>query len=236
VERIRTAALPGDGVVVTSRAVFDGMAPFLPDHEVRLYTRGDGEYRQAAFEALWGDFVTRHSRIWLVLDYAGGQSADWNAYLAEGLGQEGYQTSDEWVGPEQRLLHFATTPPANVRVEEMDVVLGNEVELLRVTLDGEPLRGGQVLSLELQWQAPQELGANYSVFVHLVSGEGQIHAQRDAPLPASGGAQSLGVLLPRDLQPGTYHLRIGVYDPATGNRLTLPTGEDSIVIEGIEIR
>jgi hypothetical protein len=208
----------------------------LPDQEVRLYTRDDGEYRQAAFEALWGDFVTRHSQVWLVLDYAGGQSADWNAYLAEWLGQRGYQTSDEWVGPEQRLSHFATTAPANMRVEEMDVVLGDEIELLRVALDGEPLSGGEVLRLKLHWQVPQELGTKYSVFVHLVSGEGQIHAQRDVPLPASGGTESLGLHLPRDVSPGAYRLRIGVYDPATGNRLTLPTGEDTLVIEGIEIR
>ncbi len=236
VDRIRTAALPGDGVVVTSRAVFDGMAPFLPDHEVRLYTRDDGEYRKAAFEALWNDFVTRHSRVWLVLDYAGGQSANWNAYLAEWLGRSGYQTSDEWVGPEQRLLHFATTAPADVRVVEMDAVLGDEIELLRVALDGEPLSGGEVLRLKLHWQVPQELGTNYSVFVHLVSGEGHIHAQRDVPLPVSGGTESLGLYLPRDLSPGAYRLRIGVYDPATGNRLTLPAGEDALVIEGIEIR
>jgi hypothetical protein len=152
------------------------------------------------------------------------------------LGQRGYQTSDEWVGPEQRLSHFATTAPANIRVEEMDVVLGDEIQLLRVKLDGQPLRGGEVLRLELHWQGLQELGTNYSVFVHLVSGEGQIHAQRDVPLSASGGTESLGLLLPRDLQPGTYRLRIGVYDPATGNRLTLPTGEDGLMIEGIEIR
>jgi hypothetical protein len=236
VDRIRTAALPGDGVVATSRGVFDGMAPFLPDQEVRLYTRDDGEYRQAAFDALWGDFVTRHSRVWLVLDYAGGQSADWNAYLADWLGQRGYQTTDEWVGPELRLLHFATTVPDTSRVEEVDAVLGDEVGLLGVTLDGEPLRGGEVLRLELLWHVQRELTTNYTVFVHLVSSEGQIHAQRDVPLPAGGGAESLGMLLPQDLRPGTYRLRIGAYDPATGERLTLPTGEDNLVIEGVQIR
>jgi hypothetical protein len=156
--------------------------------------------------------------------------------LTEWLSQRGYQTSDEWLGPEQRLLHFATRAPANARVEETDVVLGDEVELLRVMLDGEPLSGGEVLRLELYWQILRELGTNYNVFVHLMGGEGQIHAQRDVPLPAGGGREALGLLLPRDLQPGTYRLRIGVYDPATGDRLTLPAEEDSLVIEGIEIR
>ena len=45
-----------------------------------------------------------------------------------------------------------------------------------------------------------------------------------------------GEFLFAGVKPGTYRLRIGVYNPDTGNRLTLPTGEDSLVIQGIQIR
>ena len=80
VDQIQTAALLGDGVVVTSREAFDALAPFLPDQEVRLYSRVDGEFRQDAFNARWAEFVANHPRIWLLLDYAGGQNA-----VVEGL-------------------------------------------------------------------------------------------------------------------------------------------------------
>lgn len=236
VDRIRTAALPGDGVVVTSRDVFDAVAPFLPEQEVRLYTRNDGEFRAAAFEAQWADFVARHTRIWLVLDYAGGQSADWNAYLTGLLGQRGHQTTDEWAGPEQRLVHYATAASTTVRAQEVEADFGGELRLLSVLLDEGPLRSGEVLRLKLRWQAVREFSIEYKVFIHLVSDQGQIHAQRDVPLRVEGQEERLGLLLPVDLAPGTYQLLIGVYEPVTGDRLSLRTGDDSLVIEGIEVQ
>lgn len=233
VDRIQSAALPGDGVVITSREAFDAVAPFLPDLDVRLYTRDDGEFRQDAFEALWSSFVADHSRVWLLLDYAGGQNADWNAYLAQSLGQAGYPTMNEWVGTEQRLLHYATTAPALSRAEDMEALFDGRVTLRRVRLDGEPLRGGDVLRLRLRWEDSSAADAGLNVFAHLVSVDGQIRSQLDTPL--QDGAK-VGLLMPLDLAAGAYSLRVGVYDKETGERLRLPTGEDSIIIEGIEVR
>lgn len=249
VDRIRTIALPGDGIVVTNREPFDAMAPFLPDQEVRLYSRVDGEFRQDAFEDRWAEFVTNHPRIWLLLDYAGGQNADWNTYLVALLDQDGYQTTDEWVGPEQRLVHYATMAPTIVRTEEVDATFGDNVRLVRLVLDGQPLHGGEVLRLQLLWQpspagATWESGSQYKVFVHLVSAQGQLAAQRDLALSdLEGQAARVGLALPPDLAPGTYQLRIGVYDAATGERLSvqLPdgrsaSGQDNLLIEEIQVR
>lgn len=221
IDRIRAQALPGDGVVVTGRAAFDGVAPFLPDQEVRLYTREDGEFRQAAFEKQWAGVLARRPRIWLILDYAGGQNADWNAHLTELLGQVGYQTADEWVGPEQRLVHYAILEPEVERAVKVDTVFGSGVRLMRVTLDGDPLRPGEVVRLALRWQIMDESGREYTAFIHLVSDQGQIVAQRDLSLAAGRRTARVGLLLPRDLAPGRYHLSLGVYDPATGERLPL---------------
>jgi hypothetical protein len=233
VDRIRAAALPDDGVVLTSREAFDAVAPFLPEQEARLYTRDDGEFRLAAFEAQWSSFLARHPRIWVLLDYAGGQNADWNAYLTELLGQVGYPTLGEWMGPEQKLVHYATTEPAAFRTEELDVHFGDALTLRRVRLDADPLQGGDVLRLRLRWREAVEDDQDYHVFLHLTSDQGLLHAQRDIPLQASG---RVGLLLPRALVPGSYQLRIGAYDPETGERLLLPTGEDGIVIKGIRVR
>jgi hypothetical protein len=236
VDRIRASALSSDGVVVTSREAFDSIAPFLPQQEVRLYTRDDGEFRPEVFREQWIGYVTRHPRIWLLQDYAGGQNADWNAYLADYLRQDGHETSDEWVGQEQRLLLYALSRPDGERLEELDAVFGGSVRLLSVSLGEEPLRGGDALRLTLRWQAMEEDGAEPKVFLHLLSAEEQILAQRDVNLDHGGGDQRVGLLLPVDLAPGAYQLLIGVYDPATGERLTLPTGEDSLAIEGIRVR
>jgi hypothetical protein len=242
VDRIRAGAVPGDGVVVTSREAFDAVAPFLTDQGIRLYTRDEGEFRAAVFEVGWVEFVALHPGIWLLLDYAGGQNADWNAHLVQRLSQLGYSTSDEWVGPEQRLLHFAVTEPATTSVKDLDAVFGDEVRLLSVRLEGEPLHGGEVLRLELRSEKSGEVDAERKAFFHLVSAQGEIRAQRDIALQdllmqdADGEAGRVGLLLPVDLEPGFYRLRIGFYDPVTGARLSLPTGEDDLDIAEIEVQ
>ncbi|MFC2046376.1 glycosyltransferase 87 family protein [Chloroflexota bacterium] len=236
VDRIRTAALPGDGVVITSRTAFDAVAPFLPEQDARLFTRDDGEFRPAAFEEQWANFVMRHPRMWLMLDYAGGQNADWNGHLAELLGQNGFEASDEWVGEEQRLILVASAIPAEERVEDVSALFGAGPELERVALDAEPLSSGDILRLTMHWRHLEGPDTEYKVFLHLISEGGQIHAQRDVPLESAGRVQRVGMHLPPGLAPGAYHLRIGVYDPATGDRLLLSEGEDSRVIEGIRVR
>jgi len=241
VDRIRAAALPGDGVVVTSRQGFDAVAPFLPEQDVRLYTRDDGEFRPGAFAGQWAGFVGRHPRIWLLLDFSGGQNADWNTSLSQQLSQTGYLTTDEWVGPEQRLVHYASTAPPSIRVEDINADFGDNVILERVELDGAPLQRGQVLRLQLHWREPPAPDQNYHVFSHLISeqdrfaipAEAGIHVQQDVPLQSSG---RMGMLLPLDLAAGTYHLRIGVYDPQTGERLLLPSGLESVVVERIDVQ
>ena len=137
------------------------------------------------------------------------------------------------MGSEQRLVHYAAAEPTTFRTEEVGAEFGDTATLRRVKLDGEPLQGGEVLRLRLRWKAAPDADLNHNVFLHLVSEQGQIHAQQDVPLQAAG---RVGLLLPRALAPGNYHLRIGAYDPETGERLLLLTGENSISIEGVEVR
>jgi hypothetical protein len=233
VDRIGATALPGDGVVITGRETFDVVAPFLPDQDVRLWTRDDGEYRPERFEEQWTSFVESHPRIWLLLDFAGGQNADWNAYLSQKLDQTGFRTTDEWTGPEQRLVHYASSPPASMRAVDLAADFGQQVTLERVELDGNPLLGGNVLRLQLRWQGVPEPDLDYSVFGHLVSEQGELWAQQDIPLQSSG---RMGLLLPLDLAPGSYRLHLGVYDSQSGERLLLRSGQDSVIIEGIEVK
>jgi hypothetical protein len=41
--------------------------------------------------------------------------------------------------------------------------------------------------------------------------------------------------LPPDLQPGTYRLLVGLYDPVTGARLALPGGEEALRLLEIDL-
>ncbi|MBN1660812.1 MAG: DUF2723 domain-containing protein [Anaerolineae bacterium] len=119
-----------------------------------------------------------------------------------------------------------------------EVVFGGEIELRGY----EVVAGGDGLEITLQWRALRPPVSDDTVFVHLVDPGGEIVAQGDAP-PQGGvyptsvwdaGEVVLDVHWLR-LPAGTsatdldgYQLRVGLYDPRSGERLPASTGGDSI--------
>ena len=107
---------------------------------------------------------------------------------------------------------------------------------------------GQV-AVTLRWVTESFLDTDYQVFVHLVDPEegDRLLAQGDGPpqggrwptsqwLPGVALEDGHAVKLPVDLEPGTYHLLVGLYDPATDERMRLPDGADFVRLAGLEIR
>ncbi|MDJ0755100.1 MAG: hypothetical protein QNJ45_16380 [Ardenticatenaceae bacterium] len=90
-------------------------------------------------------------------------------------------------------------------------------------------------SLTLIWQSLNETSTSYRVFVHLVDEAGEIVAQSDGE-PAGWSRPTTGWLppeyiidehtltLPENLPDGTYRLRIGLYNPQTGERVLSEEG------------
>jgi len=85
----------------------------------------------------------------------------------------------------------------------------------------------QPLSLSLYWQTSETLAVDYTVFIHIVDSSGQFVAHDGPPLngdwPTSAWQPARLVIDPRSFivpNPGDYTIRIGLYDPATGARLT----------------
>ncbi|MEZ4591758.1 MAG: hypothetical protein R3D55_11555 [Chloroflexota bacterium] len=93
--------------------------------------------------------------------------------------------------------------------------------------------------ISLLWRAEAETPTSYRVFIHLVNADGQILAQADGE-PANWSRPTTGwvpgeyildahtLTLPPDLPPDA-RLRIGLYDPATGQRLQTEDGEFVVV-------
>jgi hypothetical protein len=127
----------------------------------------------------------------------------------------------------------------NVDFGDALALLGDSVE--RPAGAGSILAAGQTITVTLLWQARQPVGEDYTVFVHLLDQAGRRWAQHDAqPLgnlyPTSRWAAGEMVRdnhplsLPADLPPGRYFLRIGLYRPASGERLLVSTGGDSLLL------
>ncbi len=91
---------------------------------------------------------------------------------------------------------------------------------------------GRSLALRLFWGASGPTSIPYTVFAHLVDGEGRLVAQHDSP--PDGGLKSttawlkgeviedrLTIALPPGVSLAGTHLEIGLYDPVTGRRLAV---------------
>jgi 4-amino-4-deoxy-L-arabinose transferase-like glycosyltransferase len=113
------------------------------------------------------------------------------------------------------------------------------------------LQPGHSLCLILQWQALTAIGTDYTVFVHLVgphnaAGTPTLWTQHDGP-PLHGlkptstwstgeAIQDIHRLALPEMPPGNYTLEVGLYNPLTGERMTLSTGEDKLVLMELNIQ
>ena len=120
-------------------------------------------------------------------------------------------------------------------------ILGdNQIALLDYRMEGPP-RHGATVRLNVLWQALKPLGADYTVFVHAVDGEGAIWGQRDTE-PQEGEYLTtewgLGEIVqdryelqidlagPRE----GYQLVVGMYASETGERLKMPDGTTEVIL------
>lgn len=183
------------------------------------------------------EIATRHERIFLVVgDPAAGEV---QALAQEWLNQHAFRASHQWSNSLQ-LLTYATAaqPLANTPAVEVHATLGESIELTGYDLPSGPWHPGDIVTLTFFWQTPMPVGPDYNIFVHLLDGSGQLVAQNDsAPLggsrPTSSWARDeilvdrRGMPLPNDLQPGEYNLRLGMYLPASGERLAVRDARES---------
>ena len=109
--------------------------------------------------------------------------------------------------------------------------------------------GGAAVSipLTLTWRLAAPVAGDWSVFVHLRNAAGDNVAQADGPpvwfglrpftawKPDQPGADRRNLSLPRALAPGIYRLVIGLYDPQSGQRLTLTHGANETEVGRLHI-
>ncbi|MCS7061724.1 MAG: phospholipid carrier-dependent glycosyltransferase [Anaerolineae bacterium] len=125
--------------------------------------------------------------------------------------------------------------------------LGDVAEVVEANVVGQPKPGG-VITLTLVWRAPADVAKSYTGFVHVISDQGQLIAQRDSP-PRNGRFPTehwlAGDIVPdqfvlpirADAEPGLYRVKIGMYDTHTHQRLPARNAQgewlpDSLIVVG----
>lgn len=155
--------------------------------------------------------------------------------------------NNDMRGP--RRLVFRIPP---IQQFPMHVFLGDAIIFKGYDLIEQTFSPGDTIPLVLYWAALRETDASYTVFAHLVNADSDLVAQLDG-FPGDALHRTYDwwpgyfdwdewpVILPADLPPGTYTLRVGMYDSLTLSRLTCfatdgtPMG-DSIYLTEITVR
>ncbi len=123
-----------------------------------------------------------------------------------------------------------SAPPRNFEPIEVETAVGETVGEI-ATLVGLSLNPDNS-ELTLVWQSEGETAVSYHVFVHLLGPEGEILSQSDGE-PANWSRPTTG-WLPGEILTDRHHLtfpdgavslRLGLYDPTTGQRLPTNNGD-----------
>ncbi len=179
-----------------------------------------------------------HRRLWFAI-YRGTYAT--NAPLKAWLDAHYYPAGGSWQG-DTLFLAYAVAGEDWTTMPRQDVFGPLLLRAVRFTPQAVP--GGEV-AVELTWAVTGVVPANYKVFVHLTDETGWVVAQHD-DLPLGGDELTAGwrvgrvvldrhgVLLPETL-PDRLHLRIGLYDAATGERVRLPDGREWVEIATLDV-
>ena len=105
---------------------------------------------------------------------------------------------------------------------------------------------GSPVNLVLYWAPAGATDLRYSTFVHLLDPDGVILAQSDGE-PAAGQlpttawitgeivADPHSLAIPPDASPGTYRLAVGLYHPATGQRLPFVDANGAVISDNVTL-
>ena len=152
--------------------------------------------------------------------------------IVEGwLDRHAYKATDTWQG-NVRFVTYATQQDSDTWPrQESGIMLGDQIALESYALSTREIESGEVLQIQLAWRPERIPDTDYTVFVQLLDQRNQVVAQHDAP-PLGGESptsnwqpgmvvmDNRGVLIQPGTAPGDYRLIAGMYDPATGQRLS----------------
>jgi hypothetical protein len=228
---IQAVADPQDGIILNApgqQDVFDYYYQGdLPVYGLPAERPPDTPATIATLEQL----ARQHPQLYLLL-WATDES-DPEHLVEEWLDTHAYKAKDTWRGNVRFVIYATQQSTESWPVETVDTTLGDQIRLVSQALAGKTITAGDVLQLQLVWEALETPAVDYTVFVQLLDQRNQVVVQRDAP-PVSGGRPTTGwqpgdrivdnhgLLVVPGTAPGDYRLIVGMYNVETGERLPTP--------------
>lgn len=127
---------------------------------------------------------------------------------------------------------------------------GGLATLVGLDVASTTLAPGDTLNLRLYWRADGEFAKNHAAFVQLIGPDGRLHGQVDQTpgagqypttgwLPGEYIADDYAIPLAADAPPGDYQIAVGLYDPASGQRLPVNSSgcqPDVCLLPGLTVK
>jgi mannosyltransferase len=192
----------------------------------------------AATQARLEEIADQHPHLYTL--FWATEESDPDGLVESWLGAHAYKAEDRWQGNMRFVIYATQQPGDDWPVQTSGALLGEQIRLLSYALSSQEITSGDVLQLQMKWQAERQPEADYTVFVQLLDPRDQVVAQRDAPPGDSPTSQwqpgqqivdNHGLLVSHGTAPGDYRLILGMYNPATGQRL--PVGEQDYIDLGL---
>jgi hypothetical protein len=189
------------------------------------------------------EIAARHDRLYAI--FWGETQRDPERLVERWLDEHAFKATEEWIGDVRFVTYAVPSEPAAEMATAVNLPFGDAITLKGYTWVSDELAPGDILQITLFWETAVPLDTRYKVFLHLVDASGQPVAQRDSE---PGGGLNLttrwppsetildnhGVLIPADLPPGSYQLRIGLYD-LTDPNARLPIQTDAGTVDAYPI-
>jgi hypothetical protein len=181
--------------------------------------------------AKWLDDLAARGSFWFIADEGDPESVEENRKAHAFVSEHVCKVDTQWGGS-ALVSRFVGRNGAPLPVTTT-VRFGDQIELTGAQLYPAMPHAGGTLCVELDWRALKKPAGDYTVFVHLVDPNGQVVAQTDIQpqggfAPTSQWAAGIpqidrhGLILPKNLAPGDYTVRLGLYrsDDHTPLRVT----------------
>lgn len=178
-----------------------------------------------------GDIVLEHTLLPLPADVAAG-----TAVLSLEVGGRRMPIGQLQI----RASDHTFTPPA--AFTPLVAQFGDVARLVGFDLPQSAVTVGEPVAVTLYWQAGDGFSPTaYTVFAHMLAADGRLIGQHDAP-PANGERPTTSWVAGEYITDphlmtfreagytGSAAISVGLYDPATGVRLTLADGTDAVML------
>ena len=237
-------------IVLQTGSIGGGASLGWGSHESDFYATTADETR-AALDRVFA----LHPRVWMLRLYD--TVVDPNGVVRDYLATRGRIIDDQQFAGESftRVQGYLTTRAPLTALPDgatrRDVLLGGRIALLGFEPANAPARAGAPLDVDLYWQAQQPTNIDEHLYVGLFATDGKpVASTDDVPLGDALGTsrwspgevlrEPVRLIVPANVPPGDYVLRVAMYDPLTNEPLAAPPGKwvaanDQIVLTAVRV-